>query len=474
MKSREKNYIIGAGLIVGLSTLAVMLGMTLKQEELIYLQTHRTAVAVSEQVVNMRSWLSWHSGVYVKKNAETQPSPYTPGTDIIDTDGNEYVLRTPAQITREVSEIASKNHDISFRLSSLKPVNPNNKADAWEEKILKELKEPGKYATNISKEENRTFYRLLKPLLVEQSCLACHAQHGYKVGDVRGALSVSVSFDSELVEIRKNLLQMAILTIALILIFIITIYWFIWRLFKRLSTQNTELQILNENQNKFLGFAAHDLRNPLTVIMGNAEFLLDEPSSEDIKEISRSIVEASQKMLSLINTFLDVSKIKAGKLKLDLKPVKVISFLHECAKSIQFIAVGKNIRLEIVEPETDPGMIRVDEQYMGQVFNNLISNAVKYSYQGSLIQLGADSDDNEVKLYVKDNGQGIRPEEITRLFEAFEKVGSVTSSEERSHGLGLAIVKKVVEYHGGRIEVESEPGKGSVFSVFLKKEPSAK
>jgi signal transduction histidine kinase len=204
-------------------------------------------------------------------------------------------LRTPAQITREVSEIASKNHDISFRLSSLKPVNPTNKADAWEEKILKELKEPGKYATNISKEENRTFYRLLKPLLVEQSCLACHAQHGYKVGDVRGALSVSVSFDSELVEIRKNLLQMAILTIALILIFIITIYWFIWRLFKRLSTQNTELQILNENQNKFLGFAAHDLRNPLTVIMGNAEFLLDEPSSEDIKEISRSIVEACKK-----------------------------------------------------------------------------------------------------------------------------------------------------------------------------------
>jgi signal transduction histidine kinase len=383
-------------------------------------------------------------------------------------------LRTPAQITREVSEIASKNHDISFRLSSLKPVNPTNKADAWEEKILKELKETGKYATNISKEENRTFYRLLKPLLVEQSCLACHAQHGYKVGDVRGALSVSVSFDSELVEIRKNLLQMAILTIALILIFIITIYWFIWRLFKRLSTQNTELQILNENQNKFLGFAAHDLRNPLTVIMGNAEFLLDEPSSEDIKEISRSIVEASQKMLSLINTFLDVSKIKAGKLKLDLKPVKVISFLHECAKSIQFIAVGKNIRLEIVEPEIDPGMIRVDEQYMGQVFNNLISNAVKYSYQGSLIQLGAVGDDNEVKLYVKDNGQGIRPEEITRLFEAFEKVGSVTSSEERSHGLGLAIVKKVVEYHGGRIEVESEPGKGSVFSVFLKQEPSAK
>jgi signal transduction histidine kinase len=179
-------------------------------------------------------------------------------------------------------------------------------------------------------------------------------------------------------------------------------------------------------------------------------------------------------MLSLINTFLDVSKIKAGKLKLDLKPVKVISFLHECAKSIQFIAVGKNIRLEIVEPEIDPGMIRVDEQYMGQVFNNLISNAVKYSYQGSLIQLGAVGDDNEVKLYVKDNGQGIRPEEITRLFEAFEKVGSVTSSEERSHGLGLAIVKKVVEYHGGRIEVESEPGKGSVFSVFLKQEPSAK
>jgi hypothetical protein len=295
MKSREKNYIIGAGLIVGLSTLAVMLGMTIKQEELIHLQTHRTAVAVSEQIVNMRSWLSQHSGVHVKKNADTQPSPYTPGTDIIDTDGNEYVLRTPAQITREVSEIASKNHDISFRLSSLKPVNPTNKADAWEEKILKELKEPGKYATNISKEENRTFYRLLKPLLVEQSCLACHAQHGYKVGDVRGALSVSVSFDSELVEIRKNLLQMAILTIALILIFIITIYWFIWRLFKRLSTQNTELQILNENQNKFLGFAAHDLRNPLTVIMGNAEFLLDEPSSEDIKEISRSIVEACKK-----------------------------------------------------------------------------------------------------------------------------------------------------------------------------------
>ena len=230
-----------------------------------------------------------------------------------------------------------------------------------------------------------------------------------------------------------------------------------------------QLMELNELKNRFLGIAAHDLRSPIAVIKNYVD-LFTKGYLGDIDDQQRNIMERMDKscgqMLAMINDLLDVTAIEAGKLELNLEEVDMLAFLRDAYENARLLAGTKNIEVVFNAPSALPG-IKMDMARMTQVVNNLITNAIKFSHSNTRITITASADDELCMFSVADQGQGIPESEMPKLFAPFGKTKVRPTDGEKSTGLGLAIVKKMVEAHRGHIEVMSEEGKGTTFSVHL-------
>jgi signal transduction histidine kinase len=237
-----------------------------------------------------------------------------------------------------------------------------------------------------------------------------------------------------------------------------------------IAQKNAELAGLNTLKNQFLGMAAHDLRNPLTVVNTASSFLLDDSSrllsAEQRQDFIRRINANGEFMLKLINDLLDVAKIESGRLDLELATGDLCGLIEENLTMNRILAEKKSIRLDFT-PECGLPLSRFDRGKVEQVLNNLISNALKFSAPGTAVTVQASRVNDSVVVSVRDHGQGIPAEELDKLFKPFGKTTVRGTAGEKSTGLGLAICRKIVEGHGGRIWAESEPGKGSTFSFSL-------
>ena len=225
----------------------------------------------------------------------------------------------------------------------------------------------------------------------------------------------------------------------------------------------------NDLKNKFLGMAAHDLRSPLAVIKGYADLLTDGVMGDldySQKKPIRTIASHCDKMLALINELLDVSAIESGRLTLERKEIDLAAYLKENAQENALLAKAKSIELILEIPDDLPEVL-IDPRRIDQVISNLITNAIKFSERKSRIVLRAVLLKDAVAISVADQGQGIPREEISKMFQYFGRTNVLPTAGEKSTGLGLAIAKRMVEAHGGRIGVESQPGKGSTFTFTL-------
>jgi len=234
---------------------------------------------------------------------------------------------------------------------------------------------------------------------------------------------------------------------------------------KELEEQNQLLKSLNEQKNEFLGIAAHDLRNPIGVIQGFSE-LLEENINDEYKDYTRVITKMSSKMLNLLDDLLDISKIEAGKLDLKKDEIDYNAFVAQNIRMNEFLARSKGIKI-VSDFGVYELIVSIDKEKIDQVLNNLIGNAIKYSYHDSTITVKVFREINQIITQVIDNGQGIPAKEIDGLFYPFRQTSVRPTNGEASHGLGLAIVKKIIEGHNGHVEVTSEFGKGSIFSFIL-------
>ncbi len=230
-----------------------------------------------------------------------------------------------------------------------------------------------------------------------------------------------------------------------------------------------QLLELNDLKNRFLGIAAHDLRNPLATVKGFAN-LISEGELGPLTDKQRMALEhvnrAAEIMFGLINDLLDVSAIEAGKLTLKPRRVELKPYLASCHQANALLAQGKKIALAL-ELEGELPALELDPDRMSQVLGNLIGNAIKYSYPATTTRLRAAKVGAEVQIAVIDMGQGIPAEDIPKLFQDFGKTSVRPTAGEKSTGLGLAICRRIVEAHRGRIWCESEVGKGSTFTVAL-------
>jgi signal transduction histidine kinase len=214
---------------------------------------------------------------------------------------------------------------------------------------------------------------------------------------------------------------------------------------------------------------SHELRTPLNAIIGFSEALMERMFGElndKQSDYLKDIHESGKHLLSLINDILDLSKIEAGRMELEISTFDLPAALSNAMTLIRERAQRHAIGLEL---EVDERLHEVDadKRKFKQIMLNLLSNAVKFTPDGGKVDVSAKKSDGAIEVAVRDTGIGIAPEDQAAVFEEFKQVGRDAVHKAEGTGLGLALTKRFVELHGGAIRLESTPGKGSIFSFTL-------
>lgn len=241
------------------------------------------------------------------------------------------------------------------------------------------------------------------------------------------------------------------------------------RLLHELEEKSKQLEVASRHKSEFLANMSHELRTPLNAIIGFSDVLLERMFGElNAKQTDylQDILSSGRHLLALINDILDISKVEAGRVEVELRRFLLTDVLENGLRMIQERANRHNLALRM---NMDPaiGLIEADERMIKQVVVNLLSNAVKFTPDGGQIDVSAYPRDDEIWVSVRDTGIGIAPEDQMRIFDEFQQAKSGQTKTEEGTGLGLTLSKKFVELHGGRIWVESEVGVGSTFTFTL-------
>jgi GAF domain-containing protein len=245
------------------------------------------------------------------------------------------------------------------------------------------------------------------------------------------------------------------------------------RLFREIEEKSGQIEAANRHKSEFLANMSHELRTPLNAIIGFSEVLQERlfgELNEKQAEYTSDILTSGQHLLSLINEILDLSKVEAGRMELELAPFDLPLAIDNARTFVRERAVKHGITLD-VEVDERLGEYVGDERKIKQILLNLLSNAVKFTPEGGRITITANKTDNGAEISVSDTGIGIPPGEQPTIFEEFRQVGGDYAHKKEGTGLGLTLAKKFVELHGGKIWLESEVGKGSTFSFTLPNRP---
>jgi two-component system, NtrC family, sensor kinase len=300
----------------------------------------------------------------------------------------------------------------------------------------------------------------LRETLVESGIRAILAVPMVREGQLIGCLGVTRNlpgeFPAETIELLRTFATQSALAIQNA------------RLFREIADKSEQLEAASRHKSEFLANMSHELRTPLNAIIGFSEVLtermfgeLNEKQDEYLKDIYAS----GQHLLSLINDILDLSKIEAGRMELEVTDFDLPSAIDNALILVRERATRRDITLRRTIDDR-LGMVRGDERKVKQVLLNLLSNALKFTPEGGRIDVSAHLQDGAAEIAVADTGVGIAPEDQEAIFEEFRQVGTADKKVEGT-GLGLALSRKFIELHGGRIWVKSEGGKGSTFTFTI-------
>lgn len=236
-----------------------------------------------------------------------------------------------------------------------------------------------------------------------------------------------------------------------------------------LIAANLKLKELDRLKTEFLSMVSHELKTPLTAMKTSSEFMLEEKCDQNTRRQLLALINRNiDRQARMVDDLLDISRIESNRMKLDMESVDLHEALEHSLENVRRLSEDKGIEIETDVQEHIP-KVHADKDKLIQVFVNLLNNAVKFTQRGGSISVSAHETDQDIAISVKDNGIGMDPENLEHVFDKFYQIDSTSTRKVGGCGLGLSITKGLVEGMGGSIEVESEPGKGSIFTFTLSK-----
>jgi signal transduction histidine kinase/CheY-like chemotaxis protein len=457
------------------------------------------AIANTSKDISFRKWASSHGGVYVAPTGHTPPNPYlkVPERDVITTTGKSLTLMNPAYVLREMQTDFPGDYGFKSHITSLKLLNPDNAPDDWETKALQRFEHGEKEVLETQQIDGQPYLRLMRPFVVESSCLKCHEQQGYKVGDIRGGISASVPMKPYLADEQKLSSNMVLSHGTIWLLGLMGLGF----MYRNERSQSEERQAAEEElrrykdhleekvehrtaalvlarnaaetaniaKSAFLASISHELRTPLNAILGFSNLMRQDSSLNQGQIQNLDIINRSgSHLLTLINDVLEMSRIEAGRVQLEESPFDLGIMVRDVIDMMEIRAREKGLRLLLDQSSQFPRYIVGDEARLRQILINLIGNAVKFTQQGG-VTVRLSSRQNKIShllIEVEDTGIGISAEDQKRLFQPFVQLGR-QPADNQGTGLGLVITRQFVQLMGGSIALETMPGKGSIFQVEL-------
>ena len=502
------KFILCIGIIVSLSYALLLYKTSQIQDELIIAQTTEQARMLFRQIRLTRQWVADHNGLFILKKEGVETNPFLSLPMITDNAGNQYVMRNPAMVTRELSHYSEDEGHGHFRVTSLQPVNPANVADAYEQEAMISFREGAVEASAVFDSPTGRVVRFVAPLHAEHACLKCHASQGYRDNDVIGALSITIPIawvDTMLIDNKNNLVVVGFVSVFLVTagLFLLLDTLVTGRISKlsaamksfpekmpdpkllpsghdeiaTLSAQFDHLcQRLNQSREELeknraqacfnekmasLGILsagiAHEVNNPLTGMLNCVKAMGDNPENREMHQrylplLNKGLKQIEQTMRQLLNF---------GRTEpLQQRRVDAEALIRECFELLS--CKLKNIKIHLfLDFHHD---IIVDAEAFKQIIVNIGLNSIQAMKQkgGTLTVTGA-CQGSRLSLTFEDTGSGITTEHLPHIFDPF----FTTKDVGEGTGLGLAVTYSLVQRMGGTIGVESQPGQGTRFVVTL-------
>jgi len=505
------KIMIGVALVISVLNGALFYLIGHRHNRLLMDRLTESARSFYKQIVVTRAWVAHYDGVFVKYQPGVEVNPYLMQPLAITTEGDTLINRNPAQVTRELSELGETMGGFRFHLTSLKPLNPKNKPTTFErEALLAVAANPaGKISeygevTKLERVGGSTFFRYFAPLYTEESCLSCHGDQGYKVGDVRGGISIIVPAQQVQEAMNRNILLMVFGCLASSAAITLLIYYLIRgtviRPLRRLESATEKIargdysttiptdgddeigdlsrafdkmqQAIQESMDKQIASEkmvalgqlsagiAHEIRNPLFAVRNDLEYLMRKfPGNGEQTEIYLEMEDGVARINRTLQAVLDYSKPH----KPEFSRRHIRQVIERCMVLMEKQFSKENVEIEIDVPDALP-LLDLDIHRMEQVLVNLLTNAKRALASGNgkgKITIRARRHDSVLRLSVTDNGIGMNKGEVSRIFDPF-----YTRSPDGT-GLGLTIVKRIVQQHKGEIQVKSRFGAGTTFVIEL-------
>jgi len=536
--SLSLKFIIGVAVVLTITMSVSFYFISKKQETLIMGQVYLQAKALFKQIVLTRKWIADHGGVFVERLPGEKPNPYLTiigkEAEIVDTKGRRFIRKNPALVTRELSDYAREAGLFWFHITSLKLINPKNAPDEFEKAALYAFeKGQMKESSKIEKIGSSYFYRYIAPLYIEKPCLKCHSHQGYKLGDVRGAISISVPMDYAFSMIRSGRRNMVLVSIVIISILMVVLFLMMKELVlrpvkqlktsmgefskgknneisvirtgdeledlsrafvemskslkeyhtklqdkiriatKNLEEANAKLMELNKRKSDFIAKVSHELRTPLTSIKGAMDYLSSRFSMDS----------KSEKDMDNLMVFFDIIKKNADRLikmvndTLDLERIEsgVFEMQFNC---LNLLALVKEV---IISFQSIASEKRVTFKIIAknpevsitadeEMIRQVLTNLISNALKVS-------PTDSEIHITVTESDDKVTVSVKDRgpgipeeeHKRVFEKF--YTRGTKNGTGLGLAICKGIIEAHHGQIGVMNNKGeKGCTFYFILPKQ----